>query len=198
MLAPMDAPSPPFVHPTAEVGAGTVGAGTRLWHAVQLLGDASVGAGCTVGKGAFLGAGTRVGDRVKIGNGANLFGARVEDEAFLAPLSCLLEDPSPRAVHPDGTSKDTDGFERRPVVVRRGATIGAAAVVLPGVVVGQWAMVAAGSVVHRDVGPYTLVAGNPARAVGLVCRCGRRLGDDRRCPCGLAYQDGDDGLVPAP
>jgi UDP-2-acetamido-3-amino-2,3-dideoxy-glucuronate N-acetyltransferase len=82
-------------------------------------------------------------------------------------------------------------------VIRRGATVGAAAVVLPSVVVGEWAMVAAGAVVHRDVEPYTLVAGNPARAVGFVCRCGQRLGDDLTCACGLAYVDGPTGLTPS-
>ena len=84
------------------------------------------------------------------------------------------------------------------MVVRRGATIGGGALVLPGVVVGEWAMVAAGAVVHKDVPAYGLVAGNPARQVGWACRCGRTLEPELTCACGRAYVRRDGELTPAP
>src|SRR3982750_4459832 len=104
-----------FIHETADVaGTASVGEGTRVWHQAQLMDDVRVGLGCTIGKGAFLGTGTRLGDHVKVGNYANLFGPIVEDGAFIAPMACVMEDPTPRALNPDGTVKGPDDFERLP------------------------------------------------------------------------------------
>lgn len=182
-------PVPPaFVHPTAEVPDGAaVGEGTKIWHQAQLLPGAVLGRNCTVGKGAFLSRTARVGDLVKIGNYANLMGSQVEDEAFIGPKAYLMEDPSPRATTLDGARRGPGDWQSQPVVVRRGATVGGGALLLPGVHVGEWAMIAAGAVVHREVPPFALVAGNPARRIGWVCRCGRTLAAELRCTCGLAY-----------
>ena len=186
------------IHETAAVAAeAAVGEGTMVWHQAQLMPDVTVGAGCTIGKGAFLGTGTRVGDRVKIGNYANLFGPTIEDGAFIAPMACLMEDPRPRALNPDGTSKGPDDFERLPVAVRAGATIGGGALVLPGVTVGRHAMVSAGAVVHRDVPDHAIVAGNPARQIGFACQCGRRLDDGLVCSCSRRFVETETGLAPA-
>src|SRR3977135_3063527 len=103
-----------------------------------------VGAECTIGKGAFLGNGTRLGNRVKVGNYANLFGAMVDDGAFIAPMACVMEDPRPRAVNPDGTRKGPGDFERLPVTIRAGASVGGGALILPGVTIGRMALVSAG------------------------------------------------------
>ncbi len=185
------------VHPTADVGPNAVlGEGTDVWHAAQVMDGAEIGARCTLGKGSFVGTGARIGDDVKLGNYANVFGATVEDAAFIGPHACLLEDPSPRSLNPDGTRQGPGDFRRLPVTVRHGASIGAGALLLPGVTVGAYALVAAGSVVHRDVAAHALVGGNPARALGLVCRCGERLDDASRCvACGLGYTEGPDGIV---
>ena len=186
----------PFVHPTAEVEGAQVGADTKVWHQAQLLAGATLGRECTVGKGAFLSSTATVGDLVKIGNYASVMGARVEDEVFIGPQAYLMEDAHPRATNPDGTRRGPGQWEPRPVVVRRGATIGVGALVLPGVVVGEWAMVAAGAVVHKDVPAYGLVGGNPGRQIGWACRCGLTLGADHTCTCGRSY-DLDDGVLSA-
>jgi acetyltransferase-like isoleucine patch superfamily enzyme/acyl carrier protein len=177
---------------------GLVGPGTRLWHQAQVSVGAHVGAGCTLGKGVFIGAGSAIGDHVKIGNGVNVFGATVADEAMICPGALLLEDPAPRATTPDGRRKSPADFTRRPVAVGRGATVGAAAVLAPGVTVGAYALVAVGAVVVRDVFAHALVAGNPARQCGWVCRCGHTLDEQHRCPaCARSYVRTGDQLAEA-
>jgi acetyltransferase-like isoleucine patch superfamily enzyme len=186
-----------FVHPSAEVDEpGAIGPATRVWQLVRVMRGAVVGAECSLGRGVFLGEGTVVGDRVKIGNGANIYGATIESEAFIGPMALLMEDARPRATNPDGSRKGPADWTATPVHVGRGATICGGALILPGVTVGAWAMVSAGAVVHRDVPPHAIVAGNPAREVGLACRCGDRL-VDARCPsCGTAYAVDDDPVHP--
>lgn len=188
-----------FVHPSADVGEGArIGDGTRIWHQAQLMPGATLGRDCTVGKGAFVTGNAVVGDLVKIGNYANVMGARVDDEAFVGPQAYLMEDARPRATNPDGSRRGPGDWTATPVTIGRGATVGGGALVLPGVTVGAWAMIAAGSVVHRDVLPHGLVAGNPARQIGWACRCGGSLDPDLVCPCGLRYRlDGDElGSLP--
>ena len=189
---------PTFVHPTAEVDGAEVGEDSKVWHQAQLLAGASLGRECTVGKGAFLSSTASVGDLVKIGNYASIMGARVEDEAFIGPQAYLMEDAHPRATNADGTRRGPGQWEPRPVLVRRGATIGGGALVLPGVVVGEWAMIAAGAVVHKDVPAYGLVAGNPGRQVGWACGCGQTLGAELTCVCGRGYVLHQGELAPAP
>ena len=185
----------PYIHPSAEADPDLIGAATKIWHEAQVMPGARVGARCTIGKSAFVGDGTVLGDDVKVGNHADVFGALVDDAAFLGPHSCLLEDPSPRSLTVDGTRRGPGDFTRRPVRVGTGASIGAAAVVLPGVTIGEHALVGAGAVVHRDVDAHAVVTGNPARQVGWVCRCGDRLDDEHRCACGLSYSPGPAGLL---
>jgi UDP-2-acetamido-3-amino-2,3-dideoxy-glucuronate N-acetyltransferase len=186
-----------MVHPTAEVHSGArVGARTRLWHQVQVGEGVAVGDDCVLGKGVYVSSAAVIGDRVKIQNGCGVFGARLEDEVMLAPGVYLLEDPAPRAATPHGIPKGWDDWTRKPVTVRRGATVGANAVVAPGVTVGCYALIAIGSAVHRDVPDHALVAGNPARQVGWVCRCGKRLDDDLTCPsCTLRFTQATGGLT---
>ena len=140
-----------------------------------------------MGKGAYVDRGVRVGARVKIQNYALLYrGAVVEDEVLLGPACVLANDMYPRAANPDGSPKTDSDWTQAGVVVRKGASVGAGAVVLPGVEVGRYAMVAAGAVVTRAVPDHGLAVGVPARVVGRVCACGRPLRrDPPLCPtCG--------------
>ncbi|MBM0256502.1 N-acetyltransferase [Micromonospora sp. 4G55] len=178
------------VAPTARIGART-----RIWHQAQVTGDVRIGADCVLGKGVYVSSAAQIGDRVKIQNGCGVFGAVLEDGVMLAPGVYLLEDPAPRAVAANGQLKGWQDWRREPVTVRHGATIGANAVVAPGVTVGRYAMVAIAAAVHRDVPEHGLVAGNPARQVGRVCQCGHRLDDNLACPtCDLRYQQQPHGL----
>jgi acetyltransferase-like isoleucine patch superfamily enzyme len=131
-----------------------------------------------------------VGDRVKLENRVSVFrGARLGDGVFVGPHTCLLNDKLPRAITPDGRLKGVEDWTVSGVHVDEGASIGGGCTVLPGVSIGRFAMVGAGSVVTRDVPAHGLVLGNPARLVGHVCGCGQRVDDAGRCPaCGRRLQ----------
>jgi UDP-2-acetamido-3-amino-2,3-dideoxy-glucuronate N-acetyltransferase len=165
------------IHNTAEVSEqAQIGEATRIWHHAQIREKARVGSNCIIGKGVYVDHDVVIGDNVKIENGAFLYhGVTVEDGAFIGPGACLTNDKYPRAILPSGELKRVNDWQVEPTTIRRGASVGARAVVLPGIVVGRFAMVAAGAVVTRDVPDHGLVQGNPARLVGFVCACGRRL-----------------------
>lgn len=185
------------VHPTADVSPeADVGAGTSIWHRAQVREGARIGRGCIIGKDVYLDAGVTIGDNVKIQNSALVYhGATLEDGVFLGPQACLTNDTYPRAITPDGALKSADDWTVGPILIRYGASIGAAALILPNVTVGRFAMVAAGAVVTHDVPDHSLVIGVPARSAGFVCRCGRRLAPDGsvfRCPHdGWTYSPGE-------
>jgi UDP-2-acetamido-3-amino-2,3-dideoxy-glucuronate N-acetyltransferase len=158
-----------LIHPTAVVEAdATIGAGTRVWHHAHVRSGAIVGADCVLGKNVYVDDGAVVGDRCKIQNNVSVYsGVRLGDEVFVGPSVVFTNDLYPRAHNPDWEIIDT--------VVRRGASIGANATLVCGITVGAWATIAAGSVVIGDVADHELVAGNPAKRLGWVCRCGRTL-----------------------
>ena len=166
-----------FVHPSATVDDGaSIGAGTSVWHNAHVRSAARIGEGCTLGNGVYIGTGVTVGDHCKIQNRAMLFeGSSVADGVFVGPGAQLANDRFPRAVTPEGVLKGADDWTVGSVHVEGGASIGAAAVIVPDTRIGRWAMVGAGAVVTRDVAPHELVVGNPARHAGYVCMCGRRL-----------------------
>lgn len=124
-----------------------------------------------------------MGNGVTIKNGVQLFdGVTVEDEVFLGPNCIFTNDRNPRAAVKKGTD------EAMATRLERGATVGANATVVCGTTLRSYAFVGAGAVVTRDVPAHAVVVGNPARAVGWMCRCGTRLGEDLACGCGLRYR----------
>jgi len=165
------------IHPTAEVSPqAEIGQGSVIWRQVQIREGARLGQNCIVGKGVYIDFGVQIGSNVKIQNSALIYhGVTLEDGVFIGPQVCLTNDKLPRAINPDGTLKGTDDWQVSPILVRQGAAIGAGAVILPGVIIGRWAMIGSGAVVTRNVPDYGLVWGNPARLRGFVCPCGQRL-----------------------
>lgn len=176
------------VHDGAEVGADVVlGDGTVVWPLAQVRENARLGAGCIIGRGAYVGTGVTMGDNCKLQNYALVYEPAVlEDGVFIGPAAVLTNDFYPRAITPDGALKRGDDWHAVGVTVRHGAAIGARAVCVAPVTIGRWALVAAGSVVTRDVADFSLVAGSPARHVRWVGKAGVPLepvGDHTwRCP----------------
>ena len=196
----MDAPA---IHATADVSErAELGPGTTVWHLAQIREDARLGSECIVGRGAYVGPGVVIGDQVKLQNYALVYEpARLEDQVFIGPAVILTNDVFPRATDVSGKLKRPADWEALGVVIRQGASVGARAVVLPGVVIGRWALVAAGAVVTRDVPDFGLVAGSPARRIGWVGRAGAKLAADGagqwRCPqTGEQYREADGALTP--
>lgn len=180
-----------FVHESSYVDEGvSIGDGTCIWHFCHVQAGAAIGEGCTLGQNVNVGANVKIGNGVKIQNNVSVYeGVELEDHVFCGPSCVFTNDLTPRARYPKGSAR----YKR--TVVREGATLGANATIVCGVEIGAWAMVAAGSVVTRDVSAHALVMGVPASGGGWVCRCGTKLPIDLLCPaCGIAYRQGSEGL----
>jgi UDP-2-acetamido-3-amino-2,3-dideoxy-glucuronate N-acetyltransferase len=151
----------------------------RVWHLAQVRENAVVGENCIIGRAAYIDEGVVLGDNCKVQNNALVYApAILEDGVFVGPAVVFTNDAFPRAINPDGSLKSASDWESKGVTVRTGASIGARSVVLGGVEVGAWALIAAGSVVTKDVPAHALMVGSPARQVGWVGFSGRALARD--------------------
>ena len=150
-----------FIHSHALVECAAVGPRTRIWAFAHVLPGARIGADCNICDGVFIENDVIVGDRVTVKCGVQLWdGVTLEDDVFVGPNATFTNDPFPRS------RRRPEAFSR--TLIRRGASIGANATILPGLVIGQEAVVGAGSVVTRDVPAYAVVVGNPARIIRFV------------------------------
>ncbi len=174
------------IHPSADLEHDVhIGARSSVWHRAQVRAGARIGAECIVGRDAFIDEGVVIGDRVKIQNAALVYhGVTVEDGVFIGPNAILTNDRFPRSITRAGELAGAEDWTVSPILLRRGCSIGAGAVVVAGSVIGRFAMVGAGAVVTGDVPHHALVAGNPARRLGWVCFCGQRLRDSAGVPVG--------------
>lgn len=147
-----------FIHPSSDVQSKRIGEGTRIWQFVVVLPGAVIGRDGNICSHCFIENQVVVGDRVTVKCGVQLWdGVTLEDDVFVGPNVTFTNDPQPRSRN--ATAK------LLPTLVKKGASIGANATILPGLTIGEGAMVGAGSVVTKDVPPRTLVVGNPARPV---------------------------------
>ncbi len=189
-----------FVAPQADVSPeATIGDGTKIWQLAQVREEAVIGRDCIVGRGAYIGTGVRMGDNCKVQNYALVYEPAVlGDGVFIGPAVVLTNDTYPRAVTPAGELKSAHDWEPVGVTIEEGASIGARAVCVAPVTIGRWATVAAGAVVTKDVPPFALVAGVPARRIRWVGRAGvplERDGEDWVCPqTGERYREEDETL----
>lgn len=169
-----------IIHPEAFVSQdATVGVNARIWELATVREMAIIGDSCIVGRGAYVDVGVQIGSRCKVQNSAMIYSpAIVGDGVFIGPGVIFTNDRFPRAVNPDGTQKSASDWDSVGVKVGEGASIGAGAICVAPVTLGPWSVVAAGSVVTKDVRAHSLVKGIPARHVCWVGRAGRPLRAD--------------------
>lgn len=176
-----------FVHPSSFIDENvSLGDGTKIWHFCHVQSGASIGRNCSFGQNVCVNNNVRIGNGVRVQNNVQICeGVEIEDNVFCGPSVGFTNVITPRAHFPvHGVYAKT--------LVREGASLGANCTVICGHTIGRSAMVAAGAVVTGDVRDYALVAGVPARQIGWVCECGRRLDETLKCSCGREYQfDGE-------
>ena len=176
----------PFPSPTVS-NLAKIGDGVKIWAGSQIREHAEVHDGTSIGQFCYVGAGVRIGRNCSIQNQAQIFEhSEISEAVFIGPGAILANDSNPRALNDSGYRKTTSDWVAQGVRVGKGASIGARAVCLGGISIGDWAMVGAGAIVTKDVKNFALVAGVPARQVGWVGLAGFRLREvapgEFRCP----------------
>ena len=158
------------IHPSASIDPGAqIGEGSMIWVNVQIREGTKIGKNCILSKDVYIDCNVSIGDECKIQNSVSVYdGVTIESQVFVGPNASFTNDNAPRAFNTDWQITKT--------LVKHGASLGANCTIICGIVIGEYAMVAAGSVVTKDIPPYTLVAGNPARVVGKIDKNGNRVG----------------------
>ena len=168
-----------FIHESAHVSEkASIGSGTKIWINSQVRECSGIGENCIIGKDTYIDQYVSIGNRVKIQNGVSVYhGVTIEDDVFVGPNVTFTNDKVPRSFN--------NSWEISKTFVKTGASIGANATIVCGITIGEYAMIGAGSVVTKNVAPYSLVVGNPAKHIGYVCKCGLKLSDNFYCSkCG--------------
>jgi len=184
-----------FVHESSYIDDGVeIGDGTCIWHFCHVLSGSRIGQRCRIGQNVVIGPNAVIGNNVKIQNNVSVYqGVVVEDNVFCGPSMVFTNVATPRSAFPRNRLEDN-----LHTLVKRGTSIGANATIVCGNTIGEYAFVGAGAVVTKDVKPFALVYGNPARQHGWACKCGVPLTfvrQETQCPeCGHAYVDKGDVL----
>jgi UDP-2-acetamido-3-amino-2,3-dideoxy-glucuronate N-acetyltransferase len=181
-----------FVHESAYVDDNVkIGSGTKVWHFCHIQSGAVIGEKCSLGQNVNISKDVTIGNGVKIQNNVSVYeGVTLEDCVFCGPSCVFTNDLTPRARYPKGSA----GYKK--TIVHHDATIGANATIVCNHEIGEFATIAAGAVVTKNVIPHALMAGVPARQIGWVCECGQVLDPDLKCPdCGRQFKIEDGRLV---
>lgn len=167
-----------FIHPTALIENTEIGTNSRIWAYVHIMPGAHIGENCNIGDHCFIETGAYIGDNTTIKNGNMIWeGITLLEGVFVGPHVFFTNDLYPRSRYlPEARNRYNNKRSWfMPTLVKRGASLGAGSIILAGITIGEFSMIGAGAVVTKDIPPYALVNGNPARLVGWVCQCGYRL-----------------------
>jgi UDP-2-acetamido-3-amino-2,3-dideoxy-glucuronate N-acetyltransferase len=170
-----------FAHETAIIDKGCkIGKGTKIWHFSHIMSGSEIGENCNIGQNVVVSPGVKLGRNVKVQNNVSIYtGVICDDDVFLGPSMVFTNIINPRS---EIVRKDS----YLETIVEKGATIGANSTIICGTIIGRYAFVGAGAVVTRDVKPYALVVGNPARQTGWMSEYGYKLNFDKKgyavCP----------------
>lgn len=161
-----------YAHESSYIDDGAViGYETQIWHFSHVMPNTQIGQKCKIGQNVFIASNVKIGNNVKIQNNVSVYeGVIIEDDVFCGPSMVFTNVKNPRSGIPRNTSKDYLLTH-----VKKGASIGANATIICGVTIGEWAFIAAGAVVTKDVSPFALMAGVPAKLKGWICKCGENL-----------------------
>lgn len=173
-----------FVHESSYIDDHvTIGEGTKIWHFCHVHQGVQIGEKCSLGQNVNVSNNVIIGNGVKIQNNVSVYeGVELQDYVFCGPSMVFTNDLTPRSKYPKGTA----GYKK--TIVKYGASIGANATIVCGNAIGEWAMIASGAVVTKEVPAYALMAGVPAKQIGWVCECGTPLKDTYIChECGREY-----------
>ncbi len=180
-----------FVHESSYVdNSVTIGEGTKIWFFCHIQKGARIGDNCSLGQNVNISNNVIIGNGVKIQNNVTVYeGVELEDNVFCGPSMVFTNDLTPRARFPKGSA----GYKK--TLVKHDATLGANSTIVCGHTIGEYATVAAGAVVTKNVVPHALMAGVPARRIGWVCECGQVLNEALICPdCGKKYKLSEDTI----
>lgn len=162
--------TPYYSHPSSFIDTGaSIGTGTKIWHFCHVMGTARIGDRCNIGQNVYIDSDVLIGNGVKIQNNVSVYkGVIIEDDVFLGPSMVFTNVINPRSFIERKT-------EFKPTIIKKGSSVGANATILCGVVVGEFSLIGAGSMIIKDVPPHALMVGNPARQIGWVSKSGNRL-----------------------
>lgn len=175
-----------FLHETSFVDDDVeIGEGTKIWHFCHIQSGARIGKNCSFGQNVNVSNNVRIGNGVKVQNNVSIYeGVELEDYVFCGPSMVFTNDLTPRVRYPKGRA----GYKR--TLIKHDVTLGANCTIVCGHTVGEYATIAAGAVVTKDVSPHALMAGIPAKRIGWVCECGQVLSNDLTCPdCNKKYKN---------
>lgn len=182
-----------YIHESSYIDDNvTIGEGTKIWHFCHIQSGTEIGNKCVLGQNVNISNNVKIGNGVKIQNNVSVYeGVELEDNVFCGPSCVFTNDLTPRAKYPKGQQL------YKQTLVKHNATLGANCTILCGHMIGAFAMIAAGAVVTRDVKPYALMAGVPAKQIGWVCECGQVLENNLMCQdCRRWYKLEEDNLLP--
>ena len=175
-----------FIHETAVIDEPcTIGPGSKIWHFSHIMPDSVLGNNCNLGQNVVISSKVTLGNNVKVQNNVSIYtGVTCEDDVFLGPSMVFTN-----IINPRSAVARRDKYVS--TLIKRGASIGANATVICGNTIGEFALIGAGSVITRDIAPYSLVVGNPAKQIGWVSEYGNRLefGESGKATCDESGQE---------